>query len=77
MMQEFISEVIEGEGEGALGIKLYKNDVLNDIGKPFISDYGQGKQRLYMTKADAKKLQGLINDQVLDVNAVRHDVQKP
>lgn len=24
LMQEFISEVIEGDGEGALGIKLYK-----------------------------------------------------
>ena len=69
-MQEFISEVIEGVGEGGLGIKLYKDDVLNDIGKPYISEFGSGKQRLYMKKAEVTKLQGLVNEQVTDVNAI-------
>ena len=70
LMQEFISEVIEGDGEGALGIKLYKNDVLRDVAEPFISEQGQGKQRLYMTKAEASKLSGLMNEHATDVNAI-------
>lgn len=44
--------------------------MLNDIGKPYISDYSQGKQRLYMTKTEAKKLKGLMNEQVTDVNTI-------